>query len=106
MLDLDPLHCSQFLRLKDARVCTSTTHSLANPALRTAVEMALMAVRREFRSMVRLPVAPVTLRCSWSTNRVNVIVSTSTSASVPDLDMSLYLRARSLCSREDPLSVV
>lgn len=54
---------------------TVITYSFANPALRTAVEMALMAVRRELRRSVRLPVAPCTLRCSWRTYRVRVIVS-------------------------------
>lgn len=57
------------------------SYNLANPALRTAVEMALMAVRSEFSNIVRLPVAPVTLRCSCNTKRVSVIVSTSTSGS-------------------------
>lgn len=52
------------------------THRLANPALRTAVEMALMAVSRELRSIVREPVVCAILRCSLSTKRVSVIVST------------------------------
>lgn len=55
------------------------TYSFANPALRTAVEMALMAVRRELSSRVRLPVAPSIRRCSLSTNRVSVMESTSIS---------------------------
>ena len=54
-------------------------YNFANPALRTAVEMALMAVSNEFSRRVRLPVAPFTLRCSLRTKRVSVIVSTSTS---------------------------
>lgn len=52
------------------------THRLAKPALRTAVEMALMAVNKELRSMVREPVAGATFLCSLSTKRVRVIVST------------------------------
>lgn len=55
------------------------THSFANPALRTAVEIALMAVRSELRRRVRLPVAPSTRRCSLSTKRVSVMESTSIS---------------------------
>ena len=52
------------------------THRLANPALRTAVEMALMAVSRELSSMVREPVEVAIFLCSLRTNRVSVIVST------------------------------
>ena len=66
------------------------SYSFANPALRTAVEMALMAVSRELSSIVRLPVAPCTLRCSCSTKRVSVIVSTSTSGST-DIVLRLSL---------------
>ena len=38
--------------------------------------MALMAVSRELRSMVREPVAGAIFLCSLSTNRVSVMVST------------------------------
>ena len=57
-----------------------STHRFANPAFLTADEMALMAVSNEFSSRVKLPVAPSILRCSFRTNRVSVIVSTSTSS--------------------------
>ena len=57
-----------------------STHKFANPAFLTADEMALMAVSSEFSSRVKLPVAPSILRCSFRTNRVSVIVSTSTSS--------------------------
>lgn len=56
------------------------THSFAKPALRTAVDIALMAVSRELRRRVRLPVAPCIFLCSFSTNLVRVIVSTSSSS--------------------------
>ena len=72
------LHCK---RVRLDKTMRESTYSLENPALRTAVEIALMAVSREFKSRVRLPVAPVTFRCSDSTKRVSVIVSTSTSCS-------------------------
>lgn len=39
-----------------------------------------MAVSRELSSKVRLPVAPSALRCSFRTNLVSVMVSTSTSS--------------------------
>ena len=55
------------------------TYKLANPALLTAVEMALMAVSRELSSNVRLPVAFGVFICSFSTKRVSVIEFVSTS---------------------------
>ena len=58
------------------------THRLANPALRTAVEMALMAVSRELSSMVREPVDDGVFLCSLSTKRVSVMVSTLISSMV------------------------
>lgn len=61
---------------KKATLAVVNSHRLANPALRTAVEIALMAVSRELRSMVREPVAGATFLCSLSTNRVSVMVST------------------------------
>ena len=84
--------------------CTlSLAYSFANPALRTEVEMALMAVSSELSSIVRLPVAPVTLRCSCSTKRVSVIVSTSTSGSV-DMLACVALPARSSCMNAEAVS--
>ena len=54
-------------------------YSLAKPAFLTAVDMALMAVKREFNSKVKLPVAPSILLCSFNTKRVSVMESTSIS---------------------------
>ena len=83
--------------------CGVLTYSFANPALRTEVEMALMAVSSELSSIVRLPVAPSTLRCSCSTKRVSVIVSTSTSGSV-DMLACVGLPARSSCMNAEAVS--
>lgn len=49
------------------------TNKLANPALLTADEMALMAVSRELSNNVKFPVAFGIFICSLSTKRVSVI---------------------------------
>lgn len=55
------------------------THSCAMPALRTADEMALMAVQREFSSWVNSPVPRAFLPSSM-TKRVRVSISVSKDA--------------------------
>lgn len=55
------------------------THRLARPALRTAEEMALMAVQRELRSWVISPV-PLALMPSSMMNRVMVMTLVSKGA--------------------------
>ncbi len=64
--------------LHSKSIC-GNAYSLAKPAFLTAVDMALMAVKREFNSKVKLPVAPSILLCSFNTKRVSVMESTSIS---------------------------
>ena len=79
------------------------TYKLANPALLTAVEMALMAVSRELSSSVRLPVAFGIFICSFKTKRVSVIefVSISPPLAIAPLSSQLPgMRSRDYGAQE------